>query len=321
MAQGVDLGRHAEDVRRIVLRIVGAKARAEGVDPEELLAVVYGRILRANVGRSPYDPTRGSLSRYVVLQARSALANMLDSRRRRWWEQVGAVGLDGVERDAAAVERAATEPIHEALELPDDQPPPWSPPRPSRPATRRRLIRRRRDRPVGNVGQEEPIMMRLLAALIVAGTALTDSTAETVLGSHQLAPHHLQPGKIIKGRALVRTTGANSTDTLTLRLRVGGTTLTGTAVVTSTAVDQTVGDISVMDFELVARGAGKAVTIVSTALANDPDAPGQNLKAYGAIVADVDTTAALLIEVTGQWSVAHEDNSCQLESLTLFEAV
>lgn len=90
--RGLDLSRHYLDVRRVTLGVYGEWIDASGLDREEVVSDVCARILRANGGRSPYDPSRSSLSRYVAMQARSAILNALQVRARRAvHEQVGVV--------------------------------------------------------------------------------------------------------------------------------------------------------------------------------------------------------------------------------------
>lgn len=101
---GIDLEAWHEHVRRIVVSKFGAAAVDVGVEPDELVAHVYERILRANRGRAAYDPSRASMSRYVCLQARSALANILDARRVRPVEELGLPNAEGELVDAASVD-------------------------------------------------------------------------------------------------------------------------------------------------------------------------------------------------------------------------
>jgi hypothetical protein len=162
--------------------------------------------------------------------------------------------------------------------------------------------------------------MRLINALNAAGTALTNSTAETVLTSYTVPAYGFQNGKVLKIRGSVRCTAQNSTDTLTVRVRVGPTTLTGTALFTSAATDEAVSDICVFDLELQARDADSSGTLVACGFGSPPDATGTAVVSIAPVpTTSVDFTAALRIEVTGQWSVASASNSCQAESFTVYE--
>lgn len=165
-------------------------------------------------------------------------------------------------------------------------------------------------------------VLKLIAALVAAGTALTNSTTETVLASHVVPARYFTDGKTIKVVGSVRTTAQNSTDTLTIRIRIGATTLTGTAVFTSAAVDQVVDDTCVFEFEAIARDADSSGTLIVRGAASPPDANGTAMVSIApAPLTALDFTAALRIEVTGQWSVASTSNSCQAESLSIYEIV
>jgi hypothetical protein len=164
--------------------------------------------------------------------------------------------------------------------------------------------------------------MKLLSRLTAAGTVLTNTTDEGVLASYEFPADFFVPGKVISGRAFVRVVSANSTDTLTLKARLGPVALTGTAFYESTAINAEAEDISVLSFELVCRDADASSTIVATAIGSDPDAAGVATDAQAAIIGSLDLAgASQYLAITGDWSVAHADNQVQIESLTIYEAV
>lgn len=69
---------------------------------QELLVRVH---LRQSMA-SRYDPTRGSVGKYLVIFCRGALLNLAKVRQRRAaHEQVGAIGKDGEVADAALIAR------------------------------------------------------------------------------------------------------------------------------------------------------------------------------------------------------------------------
>lgn len=158
-------------------------------------------------------------------------------------------------------------------------------------------------------------MIRLIASLILAGTALTNSVAETSLGSASIPAYGMAAGKIYRVRGSVRVTAQNSTDTLTVKVRFGTTTLTGDVLVTSAAADAVVGDVVYFDLDLVCRAASYVARGTFASL-GQPGTP--TVRTVHAIVAN-SNAAAHLVEVTGQWSVANVGNSCQLETFELYE--
>lgn len=163
---------------------------------------------------------------------------------------------------------------------------------------------------------------RLLAASVAAGDTLTNSTTETVLGSHTFAADFFDAGKVIEFEAFVSIPSTNSTDELTLRARFGGTTLTGTAFIASAGVDVVNDDVGLIRGTLVCRDAGESVEVLGYGdVALDAGGSIANAVADGEVMSAVDTTAALLLEITGQWSVANASNQCALEGLVVREQV
>lgn len=169
---------------------------------------------------------------------------------------------------------------------------------------------------------------KLIARIVAAGTALTNSTTETVLASYALATSQPLPanfwtvGKQIKIRALVRATATNSTDTLQVRVRMGPTTITGTVIFDSTAVDAADNDVTYVDLTVTCRTVGTSgVLEVMGGGSIEGVAGTATVRARRAAVTSYDTTIDQRIEVTGTWSVASASNSCQAESFEIYEAV
>jgi hypothetical protein len=155
-----------------------------------------------------------------------------------------------------------------------------------------------------------------LAVAVAAGTALTNSTTETVLGSTTLPANLLTSGTVIRFTALARVTANASTTTLTTRVRLGATTLTGTAIYATSAIDTASGDYCLIRGEIVARDVpGATANLIAL---GEVAVPGTlSMVPWKMNAATFATNGNLLLEVTGQWSAA-DANSVQLESLTVF---
>lgn len=161
---------------------------------------------------------------------------------------------------------------------------------------------------------------KLIAAISAAGTALTNSTTETVLTSHNPAAYSFQAGKHYRVRGAVRATATNATDTLRCRLRIGPTTLTGTVVADSTAVDVANDDVWAFELLITCRAAGSAGEIVVTGSAGIVGAEGTATERLAfERITSFDTTVTQRVEVTGVWSVANAGNSCQAEAFAVEE--
>ena len=150
----------------------------------------------------------------------------------------------------------------------------------------------------------------------VASAALTNSTAETVVKSHVLQPNSLKAGKAYKIRARGNCPSTNSTDTLTLRLRLGDTTLTGDVVAASAAVDVANAAVGVLEAHIYVRADGSIVAD-SEACLGALGTAGKLVS--GGVVTGLDFADALRVELTGAWSVANAGNQFVADLLAIEE--
>lgn len=163
--------------------------------------------------------------------------------------------------------------------------------------------------------------MRLLSVLSAAGTALTASSSEAVLTSATLKAYSLQPNKVYRLQAAVIATATNSTDTLTVKVRVGPTTLTGTVCASTGAVDVANSDVAVIDISMVVRDADAASVVMVTGSASVLGAEGTATLRSVYESLSLDNAVDQLIEITGQWSTTSASNSCRADQFILTELV
>lgn len=157
--------------------------------------------------------------------------------------------------------------------------------------------------------------MTRLSEAIAAGTALTASASETVLGTYTIPANTLKQRTRLHVRAMVAVTANNSTTTLTARMRLGG--LSGTALITTAAVDTSAGHVVVMDFDLISRAdPSDASSLCGSGWYCDPGAVGGAVKAAALAATSFDTNSDLDLVITGQWSAA-DANSCALQILSV----
>lgn len=150
-----------------------------------------------------------------------------------------------------------------------------------------------------------------------AGSSHTNSTSEVVLGSYSVPANTLKAGSTMRVRWKAKVTANASTTTLTVRLRIGPTTLTGTVMVATAAVDTSANDIATGWVELISRAApGASVAVEGVGYYSDPAAAGGTMKVASLDATNLATNGALLVEVTGQWSAA-DANAVQLEHLSV----
>lgn len=150
--------------------------------------------------------------------------------------------------------------------------------------------------------------------LAAAGTALTGSNTETVLASATIPASRLTTGSRVRVKyqgIVSATTGAT---TLTIKLRFGTTTLTGTAIISGTATTTAANLIFSGEADITCRATPSATSAcVAHALFCEPTAAGA-VTPKQAIMASTNfaTNGALLVEVTGTWS-ASDANSCRVD--------
>ncbi len=162
----------------------------------------------------------------------------------------------------------------------------------------------------GTVGDE--LAPGTMLSAVAASSAVTNTTTETAFDNSSVVipANTLNAGDVIRVRAQGTNTSGNSTDTLTIKLKVGTTVIVATA-----AVDVTDGggDVFWIDAEIVIRTTGGTGTFVAGGT--------QGLGVPGTVTAKpwlkasttIDTTAAQTLTVTATWSVASASDSCRLD--------
>lgn len=156
---------------------------------------------------------------------------------------------------------------------------------------------------------------RLVYTNTAASTAHTNTTTEALFDTQFSIPANtLQVGSLIKVRFQGIATSTNSTDTLVIKLYMGG--LAGTALLTGTATDVANNAIFAGEWEGIIRTIGATGTFVGVGTHTEvPAASGTAVHDITEILASttIDTTAAQVIGVGADWSVASASNSCRLD--------
>jgi hypothetical protein len=150
-----------------------------------------------------------------------------------------------------------------------------------------------------------------------ASTAITNSNTEALFSTKYTLPaNSLVAGSTIRVRYQGIATATHSTDTLTIKVYIGG--LAGTALISGSAVDVADNNVFSGTFDIVVRDIGATGHIVGTGFFKDPAAAGSGT-VKDAILAStaIDTTAAQDIGISATWSVTDVGNSCRLDVLTV----
>ena len=154
-----------------------------------------------------------------------------------------------------------------------------------------------------------------LYSSVAASSALTNTTTETVLDSFTLPADTLKAGTTVRIRGWGIATATNSTDTLIVKVYVGGTGGTAILAIPASAVDAVNDDIWSFDCYVACRTAGASGTAV--AFARGEITLAGEFAAAGTVVTDttasftVNTTTTQQLAVAATWSVASTSNSCR----------
>lgn len=162
---------------------------------------------------------------------------------------------------------------------------------------------------------------KALAVAVAASTAVSNTITETTFDTSgvSIPANTLKAGDVIEVEAWVRHTAQNSTDTSTIKLKLGASTV----IVSTGALDVAVDDLAYIKATLTVRTIGASGTLVATGIA--AIGTGGTTGAIGALTAKpfwlasvtIDTTAALTVNVTETWSVANAGNSSRLDSFVV----
>lgn len=138
----------------------------------------------------------------------------------------------------------------------------------------------------------------LFSRLQALGTALTNSTTETILASKTIPADTLRIGMAVDVEGMVEVTAAQSTDTLTLKAYLGST-----EIFAMSAVDVAANDLSSFRVKLVSLTAPGAT--VDVYAIGDYSIFGSTAKvAVKAKKTSIATNGDLVLSVKGTWSVA-----------------
>jgi len=151
---------------------------------------------------------------------------------------------------------------------------------------------------------------QMAGVAVAASTALTASSTETNFDNSivTIPANGLRVGDVIRVRAQGIATATNSTDTLTAKIKLGSN-----AVLSTGAVDVANNDIFYLEADIVVRTIGATGTVVAAG-AVAIGAEGTVTSKPGKLASTtVDTTAAITLAVSGQWSTTSGSNSCRLD--------
>lgn len=164
-------------------------------------------------------------------------------------------------------------------------------------------------------GRDSDMSARNLSVITAASSTITNTTTETAFSTTFSIPaNRLRVGSVLRLRARASVSSGDSTDTLTLRARL--TNAAGALLGEGPAVDVTNGggDVGDIDLEMIVRtlgGGGTMMTSGKIGLLTAVTSTGS----AGAVT--IDTTAANVLVITAQWSVASASNIVAMDGGSL----
>lgn len=161
-----------------------------------------------------------------------------------------------------------------------------------------------------------PIAEQLLGNITVSSAIITNTAVETAFDQTVVIPANtLSVGARLRILAKVSVPSGNGTDTLTLRLKIGSQLL---ALTPAVDVTNGGGDVGILRAELTVRGLG-SMGSCSAAGEAGLGAPASATVVIGGASGTftLDTTGALTVSITAQWSAASASNQCVLEQLSV----
>jgi len=166
--------------------------------------------------------------------------------------------------------------------------------------------------PSGTAPRAVPLVLTAEAA----STAVSNTTTETLFDNYLTIPANtLEKNSLIQIRYQGIATTTNSSDTLAVKLYIGG--LAGTALISEAATDVADSNVFTGEYELIIRTIGSSGTMVGVGSYKSIPAAEGTMTIKDDILASttVDTTADQKVSVSATWSAASANDSVRLDFL------
>ena len=154
-----------------------------------------------------------------------------------------------------------------------------------------------------------------------ASTAVSNTTTETEFDNFVTIPgNSLHAGSLIKVRYQGIATTTNSTDTLAIKLYIGGTG--GTNLISHAATDVADSNVFQGEYELIIRTIGSSGTMVGCGTYKSVPAAEGTMTIKDDILASttIDTTVDQKVSVSATWSASSANDSARLDFLRVLIA-
>jgi hypothetical protein len=168
----------------------------------------------------------------------------------------------------------------------------------------------------GVTGGTNKVIGGLAYANVAASAAVTSTSSETAFDkSYSIPANTIKVGTLVKIRYQVIQTAANGTDTVAVKLYLGG--VGGTTLIAHAATAGVVNGILTGEYELVCRTDGTSGTIVGVGTYKSVVAAEGTMTTKDDILAStaINTQAAQVVAVSCQFNTTNAGNSARLDVL------
>jgi hypothetical protein len=173
-------------------------------------------------------------------------------------------------------------------------------------------------RDLADVANDAKVIAKKLYSSVAASTAVSNTATETEFDANYTLPANiLQAGSLLRVRYQGIQTAQNSTNTLGIKLYIGGKA--GTALQTISAAQGAANNIFAGEFYLAVRTIGATGTFVGWGNYTAVPAASASATMVTGIAASttIDTTATQKLAVAATWSAASASNSVRLDYFTV----
>ena len=152
---------------------------------------------------------------------------------------------------------------------------------------------------------------------VANGSAINTTSTETVVYSATIPANSLKVGDEIRVYGVIYNISVNATPTLRGRIRFGGTTLTGTAVSDTSTISVIADNWLILNATIQIQAIGASGSFVASGQSNSIANTTNATQSIATAATTIDTTAAILVELTALWSASHLSNSCRGQQFTV----
>lgn len=153
-----------------------------------------------------------------------------------------------------------------------------------------------------------------LFQIVAASTAISNVNTETTFsnGTFTIPANFLTDGTVLRVRGRATITAHNATDTLNVKIKLGGN-----QIIASGAIQNAANDVCAFDAFVTVRLSGASGTFIGSGYVADGVAETATAKVDACASTSIDTTATQAVTVTATWSAANAGDSVRLDEFVV----